>query len=348
MRWPLQLLRVFQRRPKAFTLIELLVVIAIIAILIGLLLPAVQKVRAAAARVKCQNNFKQFGLALHNYHDTNNRFPQGGVIGSIVNSQDWAHDRGSWLVYTLPFLEQDNVYRRFPALDGTYNVGGNYSVSPIGAVSGTIANEFKLPYGRCPSDGERIDESLCNYVMSLGPQCIPGPCSYDPFSQYCQPMTANLPPAPAAQTWGYDWSPDHGNEFTNSNNIRGIGNRLGCKITFSSVSDGLSNTICVGETLANSHDHIGHGSWMGHNGGASHVSTIVPINYKINPNAGWCSPADTFKGNWGVSWGFRSNHDGGVNFLFGDGSVRFVAQSIDHRTYQLLGCRNDGIAVTLP
>src|SRR5262244_2323756 len=95
-------------RLPGFTLIELLVVIAIIAILIGLLLPAIQKIREAANRMKCSNNLKQLGLAIHNYHDVNGRLPPGGVW---IN-QDWNQEKASWQTYILPFIEQDKLYRR--------------------------------------------------------------------------------------------------------------------------------------------------------------------------------------------------------------------------------------------
>src|SRR5712691_9272019 len=108
---------------RAFTLIELLVVIAIIAVLVGLLLPAVQKVREAANRMKCSNNLKQFGLACHSYHDVNLLFPPGGRFMSIQGdfettwNMDWNSDKGSWLVYTLPYMEQDNLYKQLPDLN---------------------------------------------------------------------------------------------------------------------------------------------------------------------------------------------------------------------------------------
>jgi len=333
-----------RRLKRAFTLIELLVVIAIIAILIGLLLPAVQKVREAAARMQCSNNLKQFGLAMHNYHDVKGFFPPGGQCGPLPGQPgwptgDWGDDRGTWLVHSLPYIEQDNLLKRIEQLAGgpletTYNSAGNARVR-----DGTVA-AARIKTMRCPSDGSITDSGgISNYVGSLGPQCAVGNCGYNPNQVYCNQPAIGIPA-----------SPDHGNDW-NSAGIRGMFNRLGAKINMASVKDGLSNTIMIGETLPSTHDHMGWaGHWMHFNGGMSHVSTIVPLNFAAGQR--WTSPCDSgtpgttgyIPGtqNWNQSWGFRSSHSGGSNFVFADGSVKMLSSSINHTAFQLLGCRDDG------
>jgi prepilin-type N-terminal cleavage/methylation domain-containing protein/prepilin-type processing-associated H-X9-DG protein len=381
---PLSRLRA-RGRPSGFTLIELLVVIAIIAILIGLLLPAVQKVREAAARMKCSNNLKQLGLAIHNYHDTYQHIPRGGTagFGPGVDEKGWGNwtgwgqwdrwdsDRGSWIFQILPQLEQQPLFDLAPPLDGTVidPLGTNY-----GTFTGNLLNDgwdakrglirdqlhhSKMPIIRCPSDPYNPQATISSYGLTYGPQCAIGPCGYNPFQTYCQDYGLHPPGQPGGfvglpeptnpNYWGYGWSPDHGNEWSDANNLRGVGNRLGIYVNFAMVTDGLSNTIFVGEGLPDQHDHLTNFAWWHFNGGGAHCTTIQPINYRSDtPNSTWCSPAEHYRGNWNVSWGFKSKHSGGANFLFGDGHVYFVAQTITHKTYQLLGCRNDGLNAAPP
>jgi prepilin-type N-terminal cleavage/methylation domain-containing protein/prepilin-type processing-associated H-X9-DG protein len=326
---------------SGFTLIELLVVIAIIAVLIGLLLPAVQKVREAANRMRCSNNLKQIGLALHAYHDVNKLLPPGGMVLPQTWPDDpWTSGKGSWAVYTLPYLEQGNLFTHFDKL-------ATPNFSSIEAAK-KIAPFQKLPYLNCPSDLSGGTTAAANYVASMGPQCALGPCGYDPFQTYCKDFPQ----------WGYTKSPDYADTLKPAE-LRGLFSRRGVKIDFSSIADGLSNTIAVGEQIINKNDHLQFvGSaqfgfhdewWAGFNTGMSHATTIIPINFPVDPNSSYdCGNPQTSKQNWNISWGFKSNHTGGANFVFADGSVHFLEQSIDHHTYQLLGCRNDGQAVSLP
>jgi prepilin-type N-terminal cleavage/methylation domain-containing protein/prepilin-type processing-associated H-X9-DG protein len=345
--------RVGARQRAGFTLIELLVVIAIIAILIGLLLPAVQKIREAARRMQCTNNLKQLGLAIHNYHDSNGQLPKGGAMGWCANPSnlnpvypgdgDWGADQGTWLVFTLPQMEQDNLYRQIdPKFDHPPPAPGG-SINRWLARIGQGYNDSRNPrpkYLRCPSDDYQMNMPWANYAGSLGPQCLaPYPGCPQPNQGWCQPETSGLGGGVAGM--GYTWSPDHGNAW-GAQDIRGMFNRLGADITFSGVTDGLSNSIMVGETLPAQHDHFTNGGWYHFNGAGTGASTIVPINQRSDGND--CNdPVRRARFNWNVAWGFKSNHSGGANFLFGDGSVKFLRESIDHRTFQLLGCRNDGI-----
>src|SRR5437763_3193386 len=144
---------------SAFTLIELLVVIAIIAILIGLLLPAVQKVREAAARSKCQNNLKQIGLAAHNYHDANGKFPVGvripwARVNDDANLQAFGPFGPNWAVYLLPYVEQQNLYNRanpatFPGVTFTLGTAPDYSKvnNSWRVIVSTVVKTYQ-----CPSD----------------------------------------------------------------------------------------------------------------------------------------------------------------------------------------------------
>ena len=149
-----------------FSLIELLVIIAIIGTLIALLLPAVQQVREAAARMQCSNNLKQFGLAMHNYHHARGRFPPGSAFlpGSGWSDVDWSANKGTWLVYTLPYIEEDNLYAQIPNHDTPH-------FDSIGAAlrAGVLPRAIPAKL-RCPSDYYNYDNGpYSNYVGSLGP-----------------------------------------------------------------------------------------------------------------------------------------------------------------------------------
>jgi prepilin-type N-terminal cleavage/methylation domain-containing protein/prepilin-type processing-associated H-X9-DG protein len=386
-------------RWQAFTLIELLVVIAIIAILIGLLLPAVQKIREAAARMKCSNNLKQYGLAVNNYFGDYNYVPRNEWARTPA-ADFWFSCKGSWQVQLLPYMEQGNILNGLPNRDNV--VGTNIMNLPNGNWNGfndgggvklpAVLKAGPLPYGRCPSDGYQSDNpNLTNYMGSMGPQCLwGGGCSNNntvppgvvssanagafgsPFAPYCNgkpdPTQVNggvngnyvttltyYPPGSALYP-GYTGSPDNGGDGNgpgdNAGNVRGFFNRTGAKISLL-APDGLSNTLLIGESLPqlNSPGVSGnplpgsYSGWWSNDGAHAMISTIIPINYPvlIDDSGAVCktSPGSS-RSNWAVADGFKSNHSGGANFVFADGSVHFLNQNIDMWTYQRLGCRNDG------
>src|SRR5262249_34521732 len=176
-------------------------------------------------RAQCQNNLKNLGLACIHFADVGvygkNILPPGGAWGfnggnptPTIYNADWGSDRGSWLVWTLPFIEQKPLADRIGSLrEIVYNPVGVYFADPT--------NRVRLPYGRCPSDGSLPDATASNYVGSLGPQCAPGPCGFDPFADWCRPETSGVGGGLAGM--GYTTSVDHGNEwYGNDQNIRGL------------------------------------------------------------------------------------------------------------------------------
>lgn len=301
---------------RGFTLIELLVVIAIIAVLIALLLPAVQQAREAARRSQCKNNLKQFGLGLHNYHDTYQMFPIGGA-GAFNNSP-----YVGFQVRLLPYVDQAPLFNQL-----------NFSIDAGSQIlsDGKVAHSHGVPMYRCPSDisplVELTDWATGSYDGSMGSQ---GNVSVDPACNQFQVYALQVTPNNA--------------DTLNTSLVSGIFSRYGNKVNFKDITDGSSNVIAMGEILTRCIDH--DGNWWNSNGaGNAHASTIVPINTMTTCDNSPPSTPCRAQNNWNYSWGFRSEHVGGAHFLLCDGSVRFLSQNLSHQTYQRLGGRSDGAVV---
>jgi len=361
-------------KANAFTLIELLVVIAIIGVLIALLLPAVQKVREAASRMQCQNNLKQLALACHSYHDVHGKFPPGGYTNPGWHSGPdepwtgqggWQWDKGSWMLYTLPYMEQDNLYKLVPDLATPKVDSITRAVEGIG-----VFRKFsgQLPYQRCPSDGWKPSSRSSNYSGNGGAITQdPSICNppYDPFMPvYCDGRKFGLNYRGCAGGYPEGVGFEENGMFYEGENPGRSG------INIASVTDGLSNTILIGEILIDrsipeaysaqdfEHETPGNGrgtrGWMSFDSGITGETTVlIPINYPVRSadvDRSDCTASNNTVNfwNWNISNGFKSNHTGGANFAFADGSVHFISQNIDQLTYIKLGVRFDGGTATLP
>ncbi len=304
----------------AFTLIELLVVIAIIAILIGLLVPAVQQVRESAARTQCANNLKQLALACHAYHDAYKRFPLNSLYTYDPTAPNW-----SWLAHLLPYVEQGNLYQQA-------NVAGN-PASNLNQRLPVIA--WRVGLFLCPSDplsesGPRTDVGNYNLADPVLGQ-LPGG-----VTNYRGNLGANWGGAAPGQPgwWGTDprWcNPDANGNYDGCGAGDGMIWDSNRSLRITDVRDGTSNTFLIGETRV---------GWCVLTSWAHSDSAIATC--AIPPNVKQPDGTEYPMQQWWNTYSFSSVHPGGVQFAMTDGSIRFVIDSIDLATYRAMATRSRG------
>jgi prepilin-type N-terminal cleavage/methylation domain-containing protein/prepilin-type processing-associated H-X9-DG protein len=318
-------------RRSGFTLVELLVVIAIIGVLIGLLLPAVQKVRAAAARIQCQSNLRQIGLALHNYHDTTGTFPAGSVLKYNSGTGKWNY-YDTWTISILPYIELDNLYKLY---DPKVPNAIPDALSPnMAALRQSIVKVYL-----CPADP--------NPTGADYPESGPGGNTGLPIP-LC--MVGNYRSVAGADWGGKHWGVDQGGPNENWDDAAQVWDWLyqahgesrgaihatvegyaGAPEKIANIIDGLSNTLMVGEYTTKT--HLNRRTFWAYSYTSYNESVVTYAQSRtLFPDFDLCArTAPGGSNQCKRSWG--SFHPGNqLNFLFCDGSVHGISVAIDMNT----------------
>jgi len=333
-----------KRSRSAFTLIELLVVIAIIAVLIALLLPAVQAAREAARRTQCVNNLKQIGLAMHNYHDTNQCFPTAGGVIHWSNLPDGECNGGySPLVIMLPFLEQSPLYNSINfAARANDCFGLTYGDRKAGPLNSTARNSTVNNF-LCPSDGTGANISLTNYRPCMGSWSVNSGTNED--GVFPTRNQNRSPRSTASITDGTSTTAAFSERLHGRNDSADKKDKR--RVSYDSVTvpapqdaDAFRGACqSAAPSLLNTGtatSYAGGGIWF-------YARPREMYNHVVPPNGNTClSGSSGGRRGANIAWAATSNHRGGVNVLMCDGTVKFFKDSIDSRTWQAIGSMNGG------